>query len=85
MSIIPVEVTEQLMAFAEKQAAERGCASASEFVRSLLQSAAELVELREKIQVGLDEVERGECDEWHPGDFGREVRAMIKQKRGAEL
>ena len=45
---------------------------------------ARLSELRAKIQVGLDQLDRGECAEWNVEEVKAEGRALLASRQAAK-
>lgn len=84
MSTVTIELTDHLREFVDSEASQRGCADAAEYIRLLVEHANEAAEIRRKIQEAEDEVARGECSEWKPGDVTKRTRALIAEHLAAQ-
>ena len=82
-----VSIPENLREFVERQVAERGYSSASEFVRELIRDASERatreVELGELVKLGLEQLRSGESldlDEESLPRFFDEVKSRARKR-----
>ena len=82
-----ISLPESLREYVERQVAERGYTSASEFVRELIRDSRERsskeVELRELVQLGLEQLRRDESiefDEASIPEFFAEVKSRARAK-----
>jgi antitoxin ParD1/3/4 len=87
MTSMNISIPESLRAFVEAQVRERGYNSASEYVRELIRDARERAtketELRELVQLGLEQLRRGESlelDEDSLPEFFEEVKARARKR-----
>ena len=87
MTSMNISIPESLREFVEAQVRERGYKSASEYVRELIRDARERltkeVALRELINVGLEQLRRGESvelDETSLPKFFEELKARAQER-----
>ncbi len=82
-----ISIPESLRDFVESEVRERGYSSASEYVRELIRGARERSareeELRQVVQLGLEQLRRGESvdlDGSSLSDFFAEAKARARQR-----
>ena len=83
-----ISIPESLRSFVEVQVRERGYNSASEFVRELIRDARERAsrqtELKEMVQLGLEQLRNGdslEFDDATLAEFFKEVKTRARKRR----
>ena len=87
MTSMNISIPESLRAFVEAQVRERGYNSASEYVRELIRDARERTtreaELKELVQLGLEQLRRGESlelDDTSLGTFFEQAKARARKR-----
>ena len=82
-----ISVPESLRAFVESQVEERGYNSASEYVRELIRDARDRTtheaELKELVQLGLEQLRQGdsvELDDESLGEFFRQAKRRARER-----
>ena len=82
-----ISIPESLRSFVEVQVRERGYNSASEFVRELIRDARERAtrqtELKEMVQLGLEQLRNGESFEFDDAtlaEFFKEVKTRARKR-----
>ncbi|MCZ7648276.1 MAG: hypothetical protein M5U26_23960 [Planctomycetota bacterium] len=88
MKKVTVTLSDGLERFVRHRAREGGHASAGEYLRSLVDSESRriaerkrrLAELRQELQVGVDQLERGEIGTLSLGELKAEGRRRLAQK-----
>ena len=80
-----VSLRPELQAYVEEQVRAGHYSSADDLINAALETLRQqeetdpdaLAELRREIDVGLRELERGECDDWDPEEIKAEGRRLL--------
>lgn len=86
-----ISLNPEIQSYLEEQVKAGRFSSIDEAVNTLLATAKieeeltpeDIEELRAEVAIGLDELERGEVDEWDPADLKRRIRARIEAGKKA--
>jgi Arc/MetJ-type ribon-helix-helix transcriptional regulator len=84
MATLTIEITDTMKEYVDRKTVTGGFKDSSAFVQALIDIAI-LAETRAHVDQALleavDQVERGECIPWEPGESRRLLHEMIRQRR----
>lgn len=82
METLTVQITDDMKKYVDRQIAAGAFKDSSAVVRSLFSVALlqqEREEIDRKLLEAIDEIDRGECTPWHPGDAGKLLQEINRR------
>lgn len=83
MATLNVEITEPMKQYVDRQIASGGFKNESAVVRALFDVAIlgqKRQEVDQMLLVAVDQIERGECSPWQPGESKKMLDEIIRQR-----
>jgi Arc/MetJ-type ribon-helix-helix transcriptional regulator len=83
MATLTIEITDDMKKYVDRQIAKGGFKDGSAVVHALLNVALvaeRRAEIDQKLLEAVDQVERGECAPWQPGDARKLLQEIVRQR-----
>jgi Arc/MetJ-type ribon-helix-helix transcriptional regulator len=83
MATLTIEITDDMKKYVDRQIAKGGFKDDSAVVHALFNAALvaeRRAEIDQKLLDALDEIDRGACAPWQPGDAGKLLQEIVRQR-----
>jgi Arc/MetJ-type ribon-helix-helix transcriptional regulator len=83
MATLTIEITDDMKKYVDRQIAKGGFKDGSAVVHALFNVALvaeKRAEIDQKLLEAIDEIERGECAPWQPGDASKLLQEIVRER-----
>ncbi len=84
MATLTIEITDDMKKYVDRQIAKGGFKDGSAVMHADLQCrrfvAEKRAEIDQKLLEAIDEIERGECAPWQPGDASKLLQEIVRER-----